>query len=79
VRGGASARDERADASTGREVVVHSLDVEPVVPIAALKPGAREQALDLLQRSTKGSEQERVMQRLGIHITDTEAYHGGIE
>jgi hypothetical protein len=54
-------------------VVVYSVDVERVVLIAALKPWARGQALDLLQRSAKGSEQERVTQRQGIFLSDRDA------
>jgi hypothetical protein len=41
--------------------------------IAALKPGAREQALDLLQRAAEASEWERVTQRQGIFLSDREA------
>jgi hypothetical protein len=47
--------------------------VERVVLIAALKPGAREQALDLLQKSADASEQERVAQRQGIFLSDRDA------
>jgi hypothetical protein len=54
-------------------VVVHSADVERVVVIAALKPGAREQALGLLQRSADAGEQERVTQRQAIFLSDREA------
>ena len=41
--------------------------------IATLKPGAREKALDLLQRSADASEQERVVQRQGIFHSDHDA------
>jgi hypothetical protein len=47
--------------------------VERVVLIAALKPGAREQALDLLQRSAEASEQERGTQRQGVFLSDRDA------
>ena len=47
--------------------------MERVVLIAALKPGAREQALDLLQGSAEGSEQEPVTQRQGIFLSDRDA------
>jgi hypothetical protein len=47
--------------------------MERVVLIAALKPGAREQALDLLQRSAAGSEPEPVTQRQGIFLSDCDA------
>ena len=41
--------------------------------IAALKPGAREQPLDLLQRTAEASEQERVTERQGIFRSDRDA------
>jgi hypothetical protein len=47
--------------------------MERVVLIAALKPGAREQALDLLQRSAVGSEPEPVTQRQGVFLSDRDA------
>jgi hypothetical protein len=59
-------------------VVVHSVDVERIVLTATLKPGAREKALDLLQRSADASEQERVMQRQGIFHSDHEAVFFGV-
>jgi hypothetical protein len=71
---GPSERGRSAESVHGfADVVVHSLDVERVVLIAALKPGAREQALDLLQRPADASEQERVTQRQGIFLSDREA------
>ena len=41
--------------------------------IAALKPGARDQALDLLQRSAAGGEPEPVTQRRGSSLSDRDA------
>jgi hypothetical protein len=38
--------------------------------------GAREQALDLLQRSADASELERVTQRQGIFVSDRDAVEG---
>lgn len=47
--------------------------MERVVLIAALKPGARDQALDLLQRSAAGGEPEPVTQRQGIFLSERAA------
>lgn len=47
--------------------------MERVVLIASLKPGAREQALDLLERSAASGDQEPVAQRQGVFLSDREA------
>ena len=46
--------------------------MERVVLIAALNPGAREQALELLERAAASGERERVARRQGIFLTDHE-------
>ena len=46
--------------------------MERVVLIAALKPGAREQALELLERAAASGERERVARRQGIFPSDHE-------
>jgi hypothetical protein len=45
--------------------------MERVVLIAPLKPGARDQAIELIERSTSG-EQEQATQRVGIFLSDRE-------
>jgi hypothetical protein len=50
-------------------LVIDSADVERVVLIASLKPGAREQVLELLERSAASGEQDSVAQRQGVRST----------
>jgi hypothetical protein len=54
-------------------LVVDSAGVERVVLIAGLKAGARQQALELVERAAAGGEQERVTQRQGIFLSDRDA------